>query len=277
MTTDQFFLTLPIPIVGLLLFLLLWVAMRAGVWTRRRRPQAKTDTNEEVGTQEGYVVSGALGLLALLLGFTFALAVDRFDHRRALVLEEANAIGTTYLRAQLLDEPSRSQLSALLRTYADNRLALANATDETTRNRLMADSDRQQAMLWGATVAAVRPIRHLEIAPTFVETMNATIDAGAARVAARRGHVPGRVLLLLVTYMTISSFILGYVIAGSQRQTATAFLLGLLSLAYSLILDIDRPVGGGVTVPQTPMEDLITMMRDSPPARFGSIESQPPP
>ena len=77
--------------------------------------------------QEGYVVSAVLGLLALMLGFTLAMAVDRYETRRALVLEEANAIGTTYLRAQLFGEPHRARLSKLLVEYNDNRLALALA------------------------------------------------------------------------------------------------------------------------------------------------------
>ncbi|WP_052025697.1 hypothetical protein [Novosphingobium sp. AP12] len=114
----------PVPLLGILLLLLLWGAMQVGILVRRRRKGAAVSKEEaEEDTHEGYIVSGALGLLALLLGFTFV--VDRHDGRRALVLEDANAIGTTNLRAQLLDEPYCSQISATLHEYTGNRLELA--------------------------------------------------------------------------------------------------------------------------------------------------------
>ncbi|HPU16762.1 MAG TPA: hypothetical protein PK808_11795, partial [Polymorphobacter sp.] len=79
---------------------------------RRRTRRDKTPTG--IDGQEGYITSAVLGLLALLMGFTFALAVDRFETRRVLVIAEANAIGSAYLRAQLLPEPHRTRVSGLL-------------------------------------------------------------------------------------------------------------------------------------------------------------------
>src|SRR5205085_12319326 len=103
--------------------------------------------------QEAYVISAILGLLALLLGFTFSMAIDRYDTRRARVLEEANAIGTTYLRVQLLHEPDRSRLNDLLVHYVDTRIALAKASPGGVP-RLLADNDRTLNELWAATSAA---------------------------------------------------------------------------------------------------------------------------
>lgn len=266
----------PVPLIGIILLLLLWGAMQLGIMVRHRRT-AKLDSEEqqEEDTHEGYIVSGALGLLALLLGFTFALAVDRYDGRRALVLEEANAIGTTYLRAQLLDEPYRSQISRTLRDYTGNRLALAEAPPGDRQLTLLAQSDVLQQRLWTQTVAAIRPIRGLEISSTFVEAVNLTIDEGAARVAARRAHVPPRVLVVLLVYMVIAALILGYVMSRSPKRTATAVLLGLVTLAYLLILDIDRPTGGGIREPQTPMRDLLASMEQSPPRSYGTVVTGP--
>src|SRR5688572_18284335 len=99
---------------------------------------------------ENYVVSAVLGLLALLMGFTFALAVDRFDARRLLVLDEANAIGATYLRTQLLEEPHRSRISKTLVAYTDNRLAIASAPRPQALAMLPAD-DRIITELWTET------------------------------------------------------------------------------------------------------------------------------
>jgi hypothetical protein len=274
--TARIFTQAPVPLLGILLLLLLWGAMQVGILIRRRRKGAFVHGEEaEEDTHEGYIVSGALGLLALLLGFTFALAVDRYDGRRALVLEEANAIGTTYLRAQLLDEPYRSQLSETLRAYTGNRLELAEAPPGDRQLGLLAQSDVLQKRLWTQTVAAIRPIRGLEISSTFVDAMNLTIDEGAARVAARRAHVPPRVLVVLLVYMVISALILGYVMSRSPKRTATAVLLGLVTLAYLLILDIDRPTGGGIREPQTPMRDLLATMKESPPASYGTVVKGP--
>ncbi|HUD29026.1 MAG TPA: hypothetical protein VMQ93_09160 [Novosphingobium sp.] len=269
--TARIFTQTPTLLIGLVVLVLLWGSMQVGILIRRRRLRAAPDGQEDDSTHEGYIVSGALGLLALLLGFTFALAVDRYDSRRALVLEEANAIGTTYLRAQLLDEPYRSQLSATLRDYTGNRLALAQAQGVDAQRPLLEQSDELQQRLWTQTVAAIRPIRGLEVSSTFVDAMNLTIDEGAARVAARRAHVPPRVLVALLVYMLISALILGYVMSRSPRRTATAVLLALVTLSYLLILDIDRPTGGGIREPQAPMEDLLAMMQRSPPPSFGTI------
>src|SRR4030095_4387887 len=146
----------PIWLIALATLVLLIGMMFLGALIRRRR-DGRAEGEEEARTHEGYIVSGALGLLALLLGFTFALAVDRFDARRGLVLEEANAIGTTYLRAQLLDEPHRSRLSRLLAGYAQNRLDLANASDYERRVTLMAQTNAYQTRLWAGTEGAIRP------------------------------------------------------------------------------------------------------------------------
>lgn len=268
---SRLFVETPVPLIGIVLLIVLWGAMQLGIFFRRRRASDSAVDEDPGDTHDGYIVSGALGLLALLLGFTFSLAVDRYDGRRALVLEEANAIGTTYLRAQLLDEPYRSQLSDTLLTYTENRLALAEALPGDKQLRLLDESDALQKQLWSETVAAVRPIRGLEIAPSFVNAMNATIDEGAARVAARRAHVPPRVLVMLLVYMIIAALILGYVMSRSPKRMATAVLLGLVTLSYLLILDIDRPTGGGIREQQTPMKDLLATMRQSPPASYGTI------
>src|SRR5262245_8635230 len=98
----------PLVLVAALLFGAMCAAAAIGLLFRRSHRE--TGVGGSDGGDDGYVVSAVLGLLALLLGFTFSLAADRFDTRRILVLEEANAIGTTYLRAQLLTEPHRARM-----------------------------------------------------------------------------------------------------------------------------------------------------------------------
>jgi hypothetical protein len=115
----------PLLMIGAVLLGAMCLAAGAGVLLQ---PLGRPRKDDESGSgQEGYIVSAVLGLLALLLGFTFSMAADRFDARRLLVLDEANAIGTAYLRAQLLPEPHRTRTSELLVRYTDNRIALAKA------------------------------------------------------------------------------------------------------------------------------------------------------
>src|SRR5262249_6207064 len=146
--------------------------------------------------QEGYIVSGVLGLLALMLGFTLAMAVERFEARRLLVLEEANAIGTTYLRSQLLAEPHPTRLSRLLVDYTDNRIVLATAPRDDVP-RLLAKNDQFLTDLWAATSAAFETIKGLDFSSSYLETMNHMIDLDASRKAARLAHVPTEVLVVL--------------------------------------------------------------------------------
>lgn len=256
----------PFWLIALAVLLLQLGAVSLGMLVRRRRARERT---EEDKSADQLVTSALLGLLALLLAFTFALALDRFDARRVLVVEEANAIGTTWLRAQLLDEPHRSRLSRLLQGYAETRLELAGLRDAGRRLALLRRSDLYHHQLWSATAAAVRPIRDSEIAQTFVESMNATIDIAATRKAARRAHVPLRILVALLLYMTVGAFAVGCAIPRLRGRWIADALLALMTLAYLLILDIDHPNRGGVLERQWPMEDLVATMRASPPASFG--------
>jgi hypothetical protein len=252
---------LPIPILTVLLLAAALGAAYFGHWLRVRSAGFGSDG------QEGYIVSGVLGLLALMLGFTLAMAVDRFDARRSLVLEEANAIGTTYLRAQLLGEPHRTRLSNLLVDYTDNRIALATANRADLR-ALLANNDRMLTDLWAATSAAFDSVSNLDFSSAFVETVNNVIDLDAARKASRLAHVPAEVLMLLSVYIIVTAGVLGYVLMGFRGQLAGAFLIVLLSFSLLLIIDLERPTRGGIVESQAPMELLRDTLRKQPPEVF---------
>ena len=188
--------------IVLLALMLFFATVGFGIhrWIERR---SSSLDDEKEGNQEGYLVSAVLGLFALLLGFTFALAVDRFDARRVRVLEEANAIGTTYLRAQLLEAPHRERISGLLVAYAENRIALAKATTPAT-SELLPRNDQLITNLWQATVAAFPSIRDYDFSSAFLDSMNTVIDLDAARKTARRAHVPTTVFVVLGIYAASS-------------------------------------------------------------------------
>jgi hypothetical protein len=256
----------PVWLIALAVILLQLGAVGLGMRMRRR---FRGERSEDDKSADQLITSAILGLLALLLAFTSAMALDRFDARRVLVAQEANAIGTTWLRAQLFDEPHRSRLSRLLEAYAGNRLALGRVTNSDERRALLARNDRYLQLLWTETRSAVWPVRGLETAQGFVESMNATIDMAATRKAARRAHVPNRLLVALLLYMSIAAFAVGTAVQRLRGHWGANTLLVLMTLTYLLILDIDHPNRGGIRERQTPMEDLIATMRASPPASYG--------
>lgn len=210
-------------------------------------------------SQDGYIVSAVLGLEALLMGFTFALAVDRFDARRGLVLEEANAIGTVYLRTQLLEQPFRSEIGQLLIDYTENRIALGLASREDAPGMLARNDDLVRA-LWVATMGAFPSIRDLDFSSAYLDSMNAVIDLDASRKAARAAHVPAAVFVVLFIYVIVSAGVLGFEMKSRNGHIAANFLFLLFALSLILIIDIDRPTSGGVNESQEPMLRLRESM-----------------
>jgi hypothetical protein len=260
-----------LPAVALVAMLLV-AALAAGYAGHQLRLRSDRD-RKNVGAglasdgQEGYIVSGVLGLLALMLAFTLAMAVDRFEARRVLVLDEANAIGTTYLRSQLFEEPHRSRLSQLLVDYTDNRIALATAPRDDVP-RLLVRNDQLLTDLWAATSAAFDTVKTLDFSSSYLETMNNLIDLDSARKAARLAHVPTEVLVILSAYIVVTGGVLGYVLTGVRGQMAGAFLITLLTFSLGLIIDLERPTVGGIIESQAPMELLLKSMKAQPPEIF---------
>lgn len=278
---EWLFLT-PVWSIGLVLFAGMIAAGGLGYWLRKRRdrthPKTDKDIKEQSDSQEGLIVSAVMGLLALLVGFTFSLALDRFDNRRTGVLDEANAIGTTYLRTQMIDAPYRAQISQLLGDYTDNRLALAHEKAGGRADALMARNDRLVTQLWTVTRAAWPTMKGLDFSSAYLDSMNHMIDMDATRRAARRAHVPAEVFMLLFIYQFVAAGVLGYVLVGTRGRQSGAFLFTLFGLSLLLVIDLDRPVDGGVTVSQQPMLDVREMMRANPPDVFDRpLAPLPPP
>lgn len=223
--------------------------------TRRRGPEDLVKENHE-----GFVLSAVLGLLALLLGFTFALAVDRYETRRALVLEEANAIGTAYLRTKLLGEPHRTEISRLLVEYTDNRVEIGSSSLEDAR-RMLNRNDQLVTNLWVATIAAFPTIRGFEFSSVYLDSINLVIDLDASRKASRQAKVPHEVYLVLFIYIVCAAGVMGFTLDGPLERSAATFLFLLLTLSLMLIIDIDRPSSGGISESQRPMRDLQTSLR----------------
>jgi hypothetical protein len=276
---EWLFLT-PVWSIGVILFIGMAAAGWLGSWLRKRRdrthpkPEGSKDKED---SQEGLIVSAVMGLLALLVGFTFSLSLDRFDNRRVGVLDEANAIGTTYLRTQMVDAPYRARISQLLSDYTDNRLALSQEKVGSRAEALMTRNDQLVTQLWTATRAAWPTMKGLDFSSAYLDSMNHMIDMDATRRAARRAHVPAEVFLLLFIYQFVAAGVLGYVLVGARGRQSGAFLFSLFGLSLLLVIDLDRPVDGGVTVSQQPMLDVRDMIRANPPAAYDRPPAPVPP
>ena len=263
----QWLSLIPVWQLGLLLFaaigLAAWLGLYLHRYLERRVPNFSAKRNE---TREGYVVSGVLALLALLIGFTFSMVVERFEARRALVVEDANAIETLSLRAQLLGEPHRSRLSGLMEHYVDNRVELAQANGDVA-DRLLRDNQRLLLEIWKATIPAFNSIRDLDFSAAFVDSANDVIALDAQRKAVRRAQIPAPIFALLFVYTIAASMVVSYVM-GESVKPATATMLALFTLVLLLMSDLNQPVNGMIRESQGPMLRVQEMIHDNPPARF---------
>jgi hypothetical protein len=226
------------------------VGFRAG----RRHGRRVTDKEPQVGTIQGAL----LGLLALLLGFSFAMAQSRYDARRALVVDEANAIGTAYLRAQLLPKPEAQEVADALRRYVDVRLTrLGDRVDEPALQEAIKKSEQLHDYLWVRAVRAAQQDPRVTVS-LFIQALNEVIDLHAKRLAASRNHVPESVFLLLYFVAAVAMGVTGYAAGlGGQRSfwptTTTAVLI---TVVIVVVMDLDRPRRGLITVSQQSMMDL---------------------
>jgi hypothetical protein len=210
------------------------------------------------------MAGSTLGLLAFMLAFTFGMAASRFDARRALVLDEANAIGTTYLRAAMLPD-RRDDVRALLRDYVDARLEAVrpDRLEEGIRR-----SEDVQARLWAAAVAMGQQHPTSIVVGLFVESLNEVIDLHAARVTAGlRNRIPGAIWVGLFALAVLSLGAMGYHsgVAGAARSPAVLAVAFAFSAVIVLVVDLDRPREGLLTVSQQALIDLRQSMNEPVP------------
>lgn len=250
---DQIPLWLILPLgVGLGL-LVVEMGFRYG--TRRHRLAI-----EEKEAPVAAMVAAILGLLAFMLAFTFSMAASRFESRRVAVLDEANAIGTTYLRTQLLPEPQRSDTARLLRQYTDVRANLVHARQ---LKELLGQSERLQAQLWEQAVAA--SARHPDSISIglFIQSLNETIDLHSKRIfVGLRSRIPFTIWIALFSLTTLGLAAVGYQagLAGTRRSPGMPILTLAFAGVLFLTIDLDRGHEGLLQVNQQAITDLQQMM-----------------
>lgn len=228
--------------------------------------------DERRKSQIGGIQGAILGMLALLLGFTFSMAVGRYENRRDLVLQEANSIGTTFLRASFLAPNRRSAVENLLRRYVDARLEFfAAGQDKSHLSKAESETAKLQRELWAHAVAAAGETP-TPITATFVTALNDTIDLDESRLTAFRSRVPTAVWLLLLVVAGAGCYASGYGAGASGARTgfSNVMLPVLIAVVITIIADFDRPRHGLINVSQQPMLDLkarLAVPGDSPSLR----------
>lgn len=223
-----------------------------GVQLRRRtsRGQAgEEETNEGIG---GSYLTASLTLLALLVGFSFSMAVDRYNARSHTVRDEANAISTTYRRLDTMREPERKALGPSFMLYLEAREAFARAHTLAQIRAADMRTDAMQIRLWSTathTLAASDPSSR-----AMLEAIDAMFNVAASRRAALEFIIPHTVLAALLLYGVIAAAFLGHSHPINRRYfLASNIQFVLLAMAFTLIIDLDRPRTGLVEVSQAPL------------------------
>jgi hypothetical protein len=250
-------------LIATVLFVSMTIVIEMGFRIGRASHSLTDDSSKEHVTT---IQASLLGVLALLLGFTFSLSLQRYDSRSQAVVDEANAIGTAYLRAQLLPEVVRDDVLANMRTYLDQRMraGAVNLADDAERLPLLAAANDTLAQLWVLAREAAAAEPSPVTTGLYIQSLNDMIDAFGRRDAALNRHVPEVVLFLVYGTFLMTGVIVGYAsgLRGHRASFVTHIMVGLIVLLVFIIIDLDRPRRGLIQVSQESMAELRSSMSE---------------
>lgn len=244
----------------LLLFVVSFVALSvvavAGSWLRRRYPTDDDEQNEHLGV----ILAAILTLLGLIIGFSFSMAISRYDQRKNFEEAEANAIGTEYVRLDLLAPADAAKLRPLLATYLKHRITFYETTDRSLLPALATRKNQLQSQLWSAVVPTAgqqpNPITAL-----VVSGMNDVLNSEGYTQAAWWNRIPIAAWLLMGIIALGCNVLVG---VGTGRRVPEPFFLMVLPLVVAvslmLIADIDSPRGGLIRVYPQNLEALLASL-----------------
>jgi hypothetical protein len=235
------------------------VLLSASAWlgTRMRKRRKSED---DLGKDEyGVVLSATLTLLGLLIGFSFSMAIGRYDQRKDYEEEEANAIGTEYQRADLLPDSVRTVVQAQLVEYLDLRIKRykEHASDDVTE--LSAKTTQLQGEMWNAVTKSATGMRD-PISAVVVTGMNDVINRQGYTQAARWKRIPMPAWGLMIVIAVFSNFLIGY---GERKAHKLTLLVVPLAIAFAflLIADVDSPQGGLIRIAPQNMMSLADSLK----------------
>lgn len=242
--------------VFILAMVVLGVAARVGAAVSKRRV-LNGSTHEDFAV----IQAATLTLLGLIIGFTFSMAISRYDARKTYEEEEANAIGTEYARASLLPAADAANIRGLLAKYLDQRIQLYGNRDATRLRAIEAETSRQQDALWAAVLgpATAQPTPVVALA---VSGMNDVLNAQGYTQAAWRNRIPVAAWVMLFMVAVCGTFMVGYGTRSARMRGVLQLLLPLvLALSFMLIADIDSPRGGFVHVDPVNLKTLALSLK----------------
>jgi hypothetical protein len=249
---------------GTMFVLLIALFLGASEVGLRLGRRVSRDSDHAVDLQELSTIQAAvLGLLALLLGFTFSMAASRFEARKELLRDEVNAIGTTYLRTQLLQEPYKSNAARLLRQYVETRLELQQVghVPESLAD-INVRTARLQDQLWSEAAGAADRDPRSVMTGLFIQSLNDMIDMHGKQVAALRNRIPFPIFMLLCFVAIAALAMTGYGCGVDRNRNFPLTLTMSLVIASViwLIVDLHRPTQGLITIDQQSLMELRESM-----------------
>ena len=262
---DPYYLfEIPAWVLALGVFTVLLVAIEIGIHTGIRRFRRSHKRDKEAELARGDVTLGAMfALLGLMLAFTYAVELNRHEMRKQAVVSEANAIGTAFLKADLANEPGRSELREQLLAYAKTRLVEpGTVVSEDGIEQAIASSRKIQEKLLPSTKKAIQEDIPAPVAIAIFSAINEVLDADARRIRAIYDHIPLIVFGLLLVIAALSLGVSAHD-AGLQEQPNRWRMFTfavILTASVMVIVDFERPLRGFVQVNQRPMIDLIASM-----------------
>ncbi len=226
--------------------------------------RVQAQSTEPARNHTGAIQGSLLGILALLLGFTFSIALARHDTRSEAVVSEANAIGTTWLRAQMLPEPARTEIQAMLRAYVDLRVRGGHVSVVREEEHLELRDRTGVALdaLWTRSRDVAMEFPNPVTSGLYIQALNDMIDSFASREAALNRHVPELVLLLLYSTFLMTGCVIGFTagLAGHRTSFVTYAMVGLIVVLVFIIIDLDRPRRGLIRINHDSLEQLQKSM-----------------
>jgi hypothetical protein len=256
MFPEQLLDPIPIPgvfvLIAVVLLAVFEIGYRIGRWWQIRTP-------EETEGPTNALVGSIIAFLAFLLAITMSMASDRFDTRRSLVLDEANAIGTAYLRAGYLPAPYSERSRELLREYAPLRI---NTDDRQQLQANFARSTEIEATLW-TMVEEMAVNQSSDVFALYIEAVNDVININETRMTAIiYARVPETVVFLLIIGAGLTLAMVGYSAGLTRRRSllSAVVLVVVLAAVLTLVIDLDRPRNGFLQVSQQPLRDVMTQI-----------------
>jgi hypothetical protein len=244
-------------LVMVLSFFVLWLSAQIGAFFRGRRRKLEEGVHEDLGV----ILAATLTLLGLIIGFSFSMAISRYDQRKNYEEAEANAIGTEYLRADLLPAEAAAKTRALLRNYLDQRVLFYMTNDEQQIRQINARTVQLQTELWSAVVAptAAQPTPIVALA---VWGMNDVLNSQGYTQAAWWNRIPPAAWALMATIAICCNMLIGYNARDVKAERILLLVLPLVvSVALFLIADIDSPRGGAIRVAPQNLTSLVESLR----------------